>query len=189
VPTAGKNFVQGVMQRIRFALGGLVALVAGAALLATEPASKLLTGIWRLLPERSTDVSPWQTFDLVISAEGSRVTLVRKLAAGRRAYDDVTALDLSQPVNRVPVKWWGDNRHLGAYIGGDRTKTVRAELLDGGRILRTSADLVLDTQQGPRAVNILTDYKVSAGGARLTLVEQRSTRNGPVVYVFARTAE
>jgi hypothetical protein len=45
---------------------------------------------------------------------------------------------------------------------------------------------VLDTQQGPRDVNILSDYKVSANGAQLTLTMLRSTRNRPVVYVFER---
>jgi len=177
------------MHRIRSALFGLLAIAAGSLLHAAEPAAKLLAGTWRIVPARSSDLSPWRAFDLVVTAEGSRVTLTRRLAAGRRAYDDVTALDLSQPVSRVPVAWWGDNRHLGAYIGGDKTKTVRAELLDGGRILRTSADLVLATQQGERAVNILTDYKVSANGARLTLVELRSTRNEPVVYVFDRITD
>jgi hypothetical protein len=79
-----------------------------------------------------------------------------------------------------------DNRHLGAYVGDDKTKRLRATLLDDGRILRVSADLTLETQQGPRAVNILSDYKVSANGAQLTVTELRSTRNRPVVYVFTR---
>jgi hypothetical protein len=177
------------MHRLRFVLLGLIAISAGSLLTAAEPAAKLLTGFWRLIPQRSTDLSPWRAFDLEVTAAASRVTLTRHLAAGRRTYDDVTALDLNLPVNRVPVAWWGDNRHLGAYIGGDKTKTVRAELLDGGRVLRTSADLVLATQQGERAINVLSDYKVSANGAQLTLTELRSTRNEPVVYVFERITD
>jgi hypothetical protein len=35
-------------------------------------------------------------------------------------------------------------------------------------------------------VNILSDYKLSANGAVLTLTELRSTRNRPIVYVFTR---
>lgn len=169
------------MQRLILVLVFLSSLaIAGASPLA---------GTWRINAAKSTDLSPWGAFDLVIKVDGSHLTLTRHLAAGRRTYDDVTSLDLTKPVNLVPVAWWGDNRHLGAYIGGDRTKRVRAELLDDGRILRTSADLVLATQQGERAVNVLTDYKVSANGARLTLVEQRSTRNQPVVYVFERITD
>jgi hypothetical protein len=104
-------------------------------------------------------------------------------------FDEVTALDLAKDVNVVPVEWWPDNRHIGAYIGPDRTKRVRVELLDEGRLLRTSADLVLATQQGERAVNILSDYRVSANGAVLTLIELRSTRNDPIVYVFTRVTD
>jgi hypothetical protein len=81
---------------------------------------------------------------------------------------------------------WPDNRHLGAYIGGDKTKHVHAAWLDAGRILRLSTDLVLATSQGDRAVNILSNYQVSASGTQLTLTELRSTRNRPVVYVFNR---
>jgi len=68
-------------------------------------------------------------------------------------------------------------------VEGDRAQGVR---LDDGRILRLSTDLVLETQQGPRSVNILSDYKVSASGTQLTLTELRSTRNQPVVYIFNR---
>lgn len=150
-----------------------------------------LAGTWRIDLARSTELSPWGSYDLIITGEGDRLTITRQLAAGRRTHEDVTPLDLKNPANIVPVTWWADNRHLGAYIGGDRTKKVRGEWLDDGRVLRLNTDLVLDTQQGPRAVNILSNYKVSANGALLTLTELRSTRNRPVVYVFHRlsTAE
>ena len=165
---------------------GLLLLGLPAGLSAAEPAAHLLAGIWRYDAARSTELSSWGALKLVITVEGAHVTLTRQLAAGRRTYDEVTALDLTKPVNVVLVEWWPDNRHLGAYIGGDKTKKIRTELLDDGRLLRTSADLVLATQQGERAVNILTDYKVSANGTQLTLIELRSTRNDPIVYVFKR---
>lgn len=158
-------------------------LLAGAR--GAEP-STALAGSWRFDPARSTELSPWKDYELVITIRDSVVTFDRKLAWGRRAYSDRMVLDLRQPESVVPVEYWPDNRHLGAYIGENKTKVVRATWLDGGRILRLSSDLVLDTQQGPRAVNILSDYKVSANGAQLTLTELRSTRNRPIVYVFTR---
>lgn len=145
-----------------------------------------LAGNWRFVPERSTDLSPWRTYDLTIAVEGKQVTLVRELAAGRRTFADTTRLDTGLPVNVVPASYWPDNRHLGAYMGGDKTRRIRTEWIDGGRLLRLSTDVTLTTQQGDRAVNILSDYKVSANGAQLTLTELRSTRNRPVVYVFRR---
>jgi hypothetical protein len=168
---------------------GLLLSASLISLRAAEPAARLLAGTWRYEAARSTELSSWGALRLVILVDGPHVTLTRQLAAGRRTYDEVTPLDLTRAVNVVPVDWWPDNRHLGAYIGGDKTKRIRAELLDGGRMLRTSADLVLATQQGERAVNILTDYKVSANGTQLTLIELRSTRNDPIVYVFQRVTD
>jgi hypothetical protein len=149
----------------------------------------LLAGSWRYDASRSMQLSSWGSLKLTIKADGAHVTVTRQYAAGRRVFDEVTPLDLSQPVSVVPVEWWPDNRHIGAYIGGDRAKHIRAELLDDGRLLRTSADLVLATQQGERAVNILSDYRVSANGSVLTLIELRSTRNDPIVYVFTRVTD
>lgn len=166
------------MQRLFLLLvffGGLV--TAGASPIA---------GTWRFNPARSTELSPWRTYDLVIAVEGNTVTLQRKLAAGRRTHEDTTRIDTARPVNVVPSDYWPDNRHLGAYMGGKKQMQIRAEWLDQRRLLRLSNDLVLDTQQGPREVNILSDYKVSANGAQLTLTMLRSTRNRPVVYVFER---
>ena len=163
-------------------LGSLSAVHAGDA----SP----LVGTWRIDLSRSTELSPWKGYDFTLNIAGEKVTLHRKLGWGRRQYSDTIEIDTSRADNVVPMEMWPDNRHLGAYIGGDKTMHVRAEWLDDRRILRLSTDLVLDTQQGSRAVNILSDYKVSADGSRLTLTELRSTRNRPVVYVFNRvTAE
>ncbi|MDB6093542.1 MAG: hypothetical protein JWM32_1104 [Verrucomicrobia bacterium] len=156
---------------------------------APSPDAHLLAGSWRYDAKRSTELSSWGGLKLIIAVDGTRVTLTRQLTAGRRSYDDVTAIDLSQTVNLVKVDWWPDNRHIGAYIGGDKTKKVRVRLLDEGRILRTSADFVLATQQGEHPVNVLTDYKVSVNGQQLTLIELRSTRNDPIVYVFKRITD
>ncbi len=159
----------------------LLLLIAPLAA-ATSP----LAGTWRFDPSRSTELSPWQSYDLTLNVAGDVVTISRQLGSGRRGFNDTMTLKTAAADNVVAVELWPDNRHLGAYIGGDRTKHVRAEWLDGGRILRLSTNLVLSTQQGDRPVNILSDYKVSANGAVLTLIELRSTRNRPVVYVFNR---
>ena len=164
----------------------------GSALKAEAPPeinASRLAGTWRYDPERSTELSSWGTLKLTIAVNGPRVTLTRAYTAGRRTFQEVTAIDLSRQVNLVPIEWWPDNRHLGAYVGGDKTKTIRTRLRDDGRLLRLSADFVLATQQGEHAVNILTDYKVSVNGSQLTMIELRSTRNDPIVYVFKRVTD
>lgn len=149
-------------------------------------AASPLAGTWRLLPDRGTDLAAWKALDLDIKVEGDVVTITRKFAAGRRTFEDVTPVDLSKPSNVVPVTWWPDNRHIGAYIGGDKTKTVHGEWLADGHVFRLTTDLVLATQQGDHPVNILSNFTVSTNGRQLTLIEIRSTRNQPVVYVFKR---
>ena len=161
----------------------LLALLPAGPLVAAD---SLLAGTWKFDRARSSELTPWQDYTLLLTVEGSRVTFHRQLGAGRRGFSDEMTIDTAKPDNVVPVAMWPDNRHLGAYIGGDRTKHVRADWLDDGRILRLRTDLTLSTQQGDRAVNILSDYKVSANGAVLTLTELRSARNRPVVYVFNR---
>ena len=153
---------------------------------ASPVAQSLLAGTWRIDLARGTELSPWKSFDLIIEIDGNRVSITRKLAWGRRDFTEKIDLDTTKSENVVPIEWWADNRHLGAYIGEDKSRHLHGQWLDAGRILRLSTDLVLETQQGPRAVNILSDYKVSANGAQLTLTELRSTRNRPVVYVFTR---
>jgi len=170
------------MFRSRFLLP-LLLLIAAVRLAAAE---HLLAGSWRIDLTRSTELSPWKDYELTFTTAGDTVTIHRRLAWGRREFTDEMTVGPAA-VTTIPVAMWPDNRHLGAYIGGDHTKHVRGEWLDAGRILRLSTDLVLSTQQGDRAVNILSDYKVSTNGARLTLTELRSTRNRPVVYVFTRT--
>ena len=162
----------------------LLVLLAATAPIAAHASP--LAGSWKFDAAKSTELSPWSDYVLTITIDGGSVTFERKLGAGRRGFSDTMTIDVSRQENIVPVASWPDNRHIGAYIGGDRTKRVRGEWLHGGRILRLNTDLVLATQQGDRAVNILSDYKVSADGSRLTLTELRSTRSRPVVYVFTR---
>ncbi len=168
----------------------LLFLLACAATAAAAPAPAAgpspLAGRWRIDPALSTELSPWKSLDLTLAFAGNTLRVQRDLAWGRRTFSDTMTLDLAKAENTVPIEWWADNRHLGAYLGDQKTKRVRVETLDQGRLLRISADLVLETQQGPRDVNILSDYKVSASGAVLTLTELRSTRSRPVVYVFKR---
>jgi hypothetical protein len=164
----------------------LFLLLATLPLFASATDSPPLVGKWHIDLARSTELSPWKSFDLDVSWSDNALTLRRKLAWGRREFTDSMTIEPGAPETVVPVEMWPDNRHLGAYIGAAKAKHVHAEWLDHRRILRLSTDLVLETQQGSREVNILSDYKISANGQQLTLTELRSTRNRPIVYLFSR---
>jgi hypothetical protein len=156
--------------------------------LAATPGSagSRLDGHWQLDPTRSSALNFWRAFAVTIATDGNQVVLTRTLGYGDRSAREVFELDVTQPDNRVPVEWWADNRYMGLYIGGDGAKHVRATWLDDGRTLRLDSTFVVTTQQGEKTVDILSDYKVSLDGDELTLIELRSSRLQPFVYVFKR---
>ena len=167
----------------------LVAIVsvATSALHAEEPPA--WDGTWRFVPTQSTDLSPWRACTLTITVGDERVTIARQLNAGRRRFEESFTFATDGTETVAPSRTWADNRHIGAYMGDDRQRRIRAALLDSGRVLRVSTDLTLSTQQGERAVNILSNYQVSTDGRRLTVVELRSTRARPITSRFERVEE
>ena len=164
----------------------LIALVSVATspLHAEEPPA--LDGTWQLVPAESTDSSPWNACRLTISIRKDKVTLARHFGAGRRTFEDSFTFTTDDTETIVPSVYWPENRHLGAYMSDEQQRRMRATWLDEQRILRVNTDLVLSTQQGERAVNVLSNYQVSRDGQRLTIVELRSTRTRPIVFVFSR---
>ena len=48
---------------------------------------------------------------------------------------------------------------------------------------------MLETQQGSRDVNIISQYQISPDGDLLIVTDLRSTRPRPVVHVFTRVTE
>ncbi len=172
-------------------------LLAGAALAlfpfslsaADNAPAEAMLGTWQFDASRSTDLSPWQTSRLVLALDGDRLTVERELRWGRRAHQEAMTLDLARDTNTVPLDWWVDNRHLGAYAPHDGTRTISVRALDAGRVLRLDMDFTLETQQGDRAVNVLRQYQLSPDGQVLTVTDLRSTRPRPVVHVYTRVTE
>jgi len=150
-----------------------------------------LAGRWELVPQRSSALNFWTTMLLDISVDGTKVQLTRTLSSPSEhaSTQEVFNLDTTKNDNVCPISWYADNRYMGLYIGGDGAKHIRASWLDNGRTLRLDANLVVNAQQGARPINILSDYKLSANGAELTLIETRSARMTPFVYVFTRKTD
>ena len=146
-------------------------------------------GEWQFDRDQSTDLSPWSRCLLVIAQDGDQLTITRTLRGGRRTHEDVIPLDITKEVNVVPQGWWIDNRHIGAYSPHDATKVIRAKTLDDGKLLRLETDLVLETQQGSRDVNIISQYQISPDGDLLIVTDLRSTLPRPVVHVFTRVTQ
>ena len=148
--------------------------------------SAAFAGTWRFDPARSTNLAAWRSFELRIELSPTDVRFERRLGWGRRTHEETMRLPLDGRRTAIAVPYWSDNRHIGAYIGGDGHKHAQLRVLDNGRVLRIESDLILEVQQGERAINILSDYHLSPDGRTLTLMELRSSRSRPITYVFTR---
>jgi hypothetical protein len=167
---------------IRYIWLGIFAVVGAANVWGASE----MDGTWTIELKRGTDLGSWRTLEIDIETNGDLVTINRRFAAGRRKDNDTMTIDLTQDKNVVPVRWWPDNRYIGAFVSDAHEKTVSGKWMSNGRILRLETDIVLTTQQGDVPVNILRNYKVSANGKQLSLITIRSTRDRPVVYFFKR---
>ena len=159
---------------------------ASASTLSAATPSNAFAGTWRFDPARSTNLAAWRSFELRIELSPTEVEFERRLGWGRRTHEETMRLPLDGRRTAIAVPYWSDNRHIGAYIGGDGHKQSQLRVLDDGRVFRVESDLILETQQGERAVNVLSDYHLSPDGQTLTLMEIRSSRPRPITYVFTR---
>lgn len=150
-----------------------------------------LSGTWVLDQARSTAIDPWRNLSLEIDVTGEDVSLKRHWRGSREggAFIDSVRVKAGGDAVKVQLEQWADNRHLGAYIGGDGTKTVTAQWVDGGKTLTTESHVILSVQQGEAPVRIYTEYRLSSDRNRLDVIEIRSTRPLPSHYLFTRSGE
>lgn len=156
------------------------------SLLPAGLAASGLAGSWTIDRAASSPIDPWGRILLEIAVEDGAVTLERTVTTGRRGSTQTYPLRIGKSV-KVPVDWWTGNRHIGAYMGGDGTQTMEASWLDGGRTLRVESTFVLATSQGETPVRSYTEYRLSADGEELTVIDLRSSRNLPTVHRFRRS--
>lgn len=163
-------------------LMGLLALVLATPARANEN----FEGEWVTIRELSTALDPFRRIELNIAVDGNRVVIDELFTAGRRFNAETYELNTKKKENIIPITWWSANRHIGAYIGGDKTMRIQADWVDAGQTLKLQSDYVLATQQGETPVRTYTEYRLSRDGKRLTKLELRSSRPLPIVHVFER---
>ena len=182
---------------VLLALGLALVGLAGCATLPAAPRSgpsptpvlaSSLDGAWVLDADASRAIDPWRNLSLDIAADGDGVVLKRMWRGSREggAATDSVRLVPGATVRSAPMLQWPDERHLGVYITGDRTKTVASRWEDDGNTLVTESALTVSAQQGERAIRIYTEYRLSPEGDRLDVLELRSTRPRPIHFVFRR---
>lgn len=142
-------------------------------------------GTWSFDEERSTDISPWNDLTIEIEASSSRLTLERIWDGYYGvAVNDSMTIPIDGERHRVPMSQWPDNRHIGAFLGADSSKSVSAEWLDDGQTLRVTTHLNVRVSQGTTKIRTYSEYRVAPDGTTLTVLELRSSRPRPIRYTF-----
>ena len=151
-------------------------------------ADALLDGAWTYDAERSRAIDPWRNLSIDIATDGDGVVLKRMWRGSREGGAAVDSVRLvpGTTVRSAPMLQWPDERHLGVYVTGDRTKTVASRWEDDGRTLVTESAFTVSAQQGERRIRVYSEYRLSPEGDRLDVLEMRSTRPSPIHFVFRR---
>ena len=172
--------------KIRFLACLCLAACGFVCAAAAAPAG--LSGRWKLNLARCSAIKPWSAETVVIHADGDVVTIDRRFVWGmdRRVSDTTSVRADGRTVLANPVAYWIDSWYNNAYIGADHLKRVSGEWLEPGRVLKIETRLSLNVQQGEFPIHIYEEYRVSADGRTLTLLELRSTRDQALTYVFTR---
>lgn len=162
----------------------LFALAAGLA----QAAPADFAGRWRLDPTRSTALDGWHAWDLVITTDGSRVTLRHDMTWRTTRHSAANTFDTAAP-SAVKDFFRVEQRHMALYPAKGGTTKVRAEWIDGGRTLRTEALTPIEISQGEATMRITSEYRLVEGDAALLLIELHSSRPRPLVYRFTKVSE
>lgn len=164
----------------------LLFLTLAAAALAAH-ANPAFQGRWRLDPAASTALDGWTKADLVISLEGSRVAIQHDMTWRTTRVAATNTFDTAAPMELKDF-FRIEARHMAVYPAKGAITRARAEWIDAGRTLRTEALTPVEVSQGDVLMRLTTEYRLGELGDTLTVIELRSSRNRPLVYVFKKVS-
>lgn len=145
-------------------------------------------GRWRLDVARSTALDGWSTLDLVITADGPKVSMLHDLTWHATKVTATNVINTAQPTD-VKNFFRLDQRHMAVYARPKETAYVLAEWIDGGRTLRVETQFPVETSQGNTTMRLYDEYRLLDGGNELVLIELHSTRSRPLVYRFTKVPQ
>jgi len=162
----------------------LIFLLLPLAAFAASP----FDGRWRLDPSRSSALDGWTAWDLVITVDGSRVSMRHDMQWRSTKHSAVNTVDTAAPT--VVLDFFRvEQRHMALYPAKGVATPVRAAWLDHGRTLRVEADTPIEISQGQATMRLYGEYRLAEGDQALVLIELHSTRPQPLVYRFTRVEE
>jgi hypothetical protein len=153
--------------------------------LAAWAANPALAGRWRLDPARSTALDGWTTWDLVVSLDGTKVSLVHDMALRTTKFSATNVVDTAQPTQAKDF-FRVEQRHMALYLVRGAMTPVKAEWLDADRTLRIEAAVPIESSQGTSPMRVYQELRLIEGDRELLLIELHSTRSKPYLYRFTK---
>lgn len=153
--------------------------------LAAMAADSGFAGRWRLDPARSTALDGWSTLDLVITVDGSKLTMLHDLTWHATKVQATNVIDTAQQVDVLNF-FRLDQRHMAVYARPKESAKVQATWLDEGRTLCVEGWVPLETSQGNTTMRLYEEYRLLEGDNELVLIELHNTRSRPLVYRFTK---
>ena len=148
-----------------------------------------MSGTWVIDKQRSSDLEPWRSIELRITAEPDQVAIGRLFNPRRYTRHDSVTFPTDETQVELPMEAsakWLEQPHLGVFIDGESPQQIRASWGIPGRELDVQTLLTVQTSQGPTTVEILRNYSLSADGSELTVTATRSSRPDPLTRVYTR---
>jgi hypothetical protein len=140
-------------------------------------------GRWRLDTARSSALDGWTAWDLVISVDGTHVSLQHDMQWRSTKVTATNAIDTAQAVT-LEKFFRVEQRHAAIYPAKGGSTLVRSAWLDANRTLCLEAETPLEISQGETVMRIYSEYRVLEGDNVLLLIELHSSRPRALVYRF-----
>ena len=145
-------------------------------------------GVWKLIPEKSTDIDLYGTLSIDIRTDGPKLVLIRTWGAGR-SYRDSLSLAVGGTVNPIPVskRVFPSNVFMGVAMLAGSTREIKA-YRTGDTGIRLEESFRLRGSQGEVPVTATHVFTHVPGQDILTYEIHRSTRTSgaPIRFTLSR---
>jgi len=169
----------------------LLALFCGIALSSAEEKANL-NGVWKLIPEKSSEIGLYETLSIGIDQTDSMVTVIEKWGLSR-SYADTFRLKPDGVFRKFPItsRVFPSNVFMGLSMPVGGVRELSAVLDETTGSLNLVQKFRIRSSQGESLVTSNHRYQLSSDGELLFYTINRSTRTaGPGVrYVLKRADE
>jgi len=183
--TARTEALAGLPMNLTACIRILAGVMLAGVLTTATAADSTLTGRWRLDTTRSSALDGWHAADLVITRDGTKVSLTYHMTWRSTKVAATNTVDTAQTL-ALKDFFRLEQRHMAVYPRPGETAQVSAAWLDAGRTLRIEALVPVEVSQGNTTMRIYDEFRLLEDGATLLLIELHHTRHRPLVYQFTK---